>query len=166
MPYETRRYHHDMSRLEQVRGRVDAILLGLASDEDRRFGFVHLYGVSLTATWLAARRGLDAELAAVAGLLHDLTNYTAGESPNHAERSAEAATRLLEGLDLFAPAEVSAIARAIARHSNKEPVDAPMDELLKDADVLHHWLCDPELPPPASHAGRRVQLERELALRP
>jgi hypothetical protein len=54
-------YHHAMNRLESIRREVDSILLRLVSDEDRRCGFVHLYGVSLTATWLAERRGLHSE---------------------------------------------------------------------------------------------------------
>jgi HD superfamily phosphodiesterase len=155
-----------MNRLGLVRQEVDTILLGLTSDENRRCGFVHLYGTALTATWLAARRGLDSELAAVAGMLHDLTNYTAGESPDHAHRSSEAASLLLETLGLFSRDEIAEVTRTIARHSDKAPVGTSMDELLKDADVFHHWLYNPSLPPQASHAARREKLERELGVRP
>lgn len=152
-----------MNRLERVREDVDSILLGLASDEDRRFGFVHLYGVSLTATWLATRRGLDPELAAIAGMLHDLTNYTVGESPDHAAHSAEAASALLGRLGMFSGDEIAAVTHAIARHSDKDAADGPMDEFLKDADVLHHWLYNPALPPRPSHAARREKLQQELS---
>jgi hypothetical protein len=37
-----------------------------------------------------------------------------------------------------------------------------MAELLKDADVTHHWLYDPSLAPQASHADRRIRLRKEL----
>lgn len=147
-----------------MRARVDKILLDLESDEDRRFGFVHLYGVSLAATWLALLRGLDPELAAAAGLLHDLTNYTQGESADHATASADLAARLLEEVELFSRSEIAGITGAIRRHSNKVPVDEPMDELLKDADVLAHWLYNVGLPPLSTHAARRERLERELAM--
>jgi HD superfamily phosphodiesterase len=154
-----------MDRLERVRQEVDSALLGLTSDEDRRFGFVHLYGVSLCATWLAARRLLDPELAAVAGMLHDITTYTLGNSADHAKRSAEAAAALLGRSDLFSDEEIAIVAHAIAQHSKKDAIDGPMDELLKDADVVAHWLYNPTLPPHPTHAARRERLERELAPR-
>ncbi len=154
-----------MNRLESIRREVDSILLHLVSDEDRRCGFVHLYGVSLTATWLAERRGLDVELAAVAGMLHDLATYASGDSTDHARRGSELATRLLNQLGLFSREEIAAMAQAIARHSDKASIDGPMDELLKDADVLHHWLYDPALPAQASHAERRGRLREQMARR-
>ncbi len=150
-----------MNRLELVRREVDSILLRLASDEDRRCGFVHLYGVSLAATWLAEKRGLDVGLAATAGMLHDLTNYTLGESSDHAVRSSQLASGFLAGLQVFSQEEIATITHAIARHSDKASVDEPMDELLKDADVFHHWLYDPTLAARASHAARRDRLQRE-----
>jgi uncharacterized protein len=144
-----------MNRLELVRREVDSILLRLVSDEDRRSGFVHLYGVSLTATWLAERRGLDVELAGVAGVIHDVATYATGDSRGHAAAGARLASQLLERLGGFSREEVDLISHAIERHSDKASVDGPMDELLKDADVLHHWLYNPTLPAQASHAARR-----------
>ncbi len=102
-----------MNRLERVREEVDRILTCLLCDEDRRCGFVHLYGVSHAATELAYARGLDVELAAVAGMLHDLTNYTEGESSDHGLKSARLAERMLERLALFSPDEVATITHAI-----------------------------------------------------
>ena len=151
-----------MNRLESIRREVDSILLRLVSDEDRRCGFVHLYGVSLTATWLAERRGLHPELAATAGMLHDLATYATRESADHAAASARLAAGLLARLGTFSRTEIDLISGAIARHSDKASVDGPMDELLKDADVLQHWLYDPSLPPQASHADRRIRLRKEL----
>jgi uncharacterized protein len=154
-----------MNRLERVRQEVDSLLLRLTSDEDRRCGFVHLYGVSHTATELALSRGLDPELAAIAGMLHDLTNYTIGSSPDHAQRSSDLAAQLLERLDLLTKKEIQTVARAIARHSDKEKVDEPLDELLKDADVLQHWLYNPALPQ-SRHVARRERLRQEIAQQP
>ena len=151
-----------MNRLESVRQGVDAILLALASDEDRRCGFIHLYGVSLAATWLAERRGLNVELAAVAGMLHDLSTYATGQSTEHATASARLASRLLEPPGAFTPQEIATISHAIAKHSDKASIDGPMDELLKDADVLQHWLYNPALPSQASHTERRARLVKEL----
>lgn len=56
------------------------------------------------------------------------------------------AAGLLGRLGSFSRAEIDVIAHAIARHSDKAAVDGPLDGLLKDADVAHHWLYDPALP--------------------
>jgi len=151
-----------VDRLERVRQEVDSILLRLVSDEDRRCGFVHLYGVSLAATWLATQRGLDVELAGIAGMLHDLATYASGDSVDHARRSAALAGQLLHQLGLFPDAETQIITCAVARHSDKATLDGPMDELLKDADVLQHWLYNPSLPQ-SRHVTRRERLKQELS---
>ena len=39
--------------------------------------------------------------------------------------------------------ETDIICSAIWHHDNKAEVNAPMDEVLKDADVIHHSLADP-----------------------
>ena len=64
-----------MNRLESVRNTVDALLRQQSDDIHRRCGFVHLYGVSTVCALLAVKRGLDIELCATAGMLHDLSSY-------------------------------------------------------------------------------------------
>ena len=101
-----------MSRLKELRKVVDAELNKMESP-DKRIGAVnHLYGVSLAATMIAKKRGLDPELAAMAAMMHDLAAYKSGSYDDHAHRGAELA------------------------------VDGPMDEVLKDADVIHHCMND------------------------
>ena len=56
-----------MDRTEQVRQVVDEILRGQPDEEERRCGFIHLYGVAQACALLALKRGLDAELCTVAG---------------------------------------------------------------------------------------------------
>ena len=57
-----------MSRLKELRKVVDAQLC-MMEDPDKRIGAVnHLYGVSLAATMIAKKRGLDPELAAMAAM--------------------------------------------------------------------------------------------------
>ena len=50
---------------------------------------------------------------------------------------------LLEKAGLTTPEETEIICSAIWHHPDKDVVDSPMDEVLKDADVLHHTLDDP-----------------------
>ncbi len=112
-------------------------------DEDDRISAVnHLYGVSLAATILAKRRGLDPELAAMAAMLHDLYAYKSGSYDDHAHKGAELARKILTDLELTDEAETDLICSAIYHHDDKYSVDGPMDELLKDADVIHHTLND------------------------
>lgn len=153
-----------MNRLENLREIVDEVLDGIGAPEDRRCGFVHLYGVSAAAVLLAQRREQDAELAAVAGMLHDLATYEIGTSDDHAARGARRASEILGSLGTFTRWEVEAVRSAIAHHSDKAVVHDAFSELLKDADVLQHFLSDPEAPPLEPQAARRQALRRELGL--
>jgi len=153
-----------MDRLERLRQTVDGILDKLAGAEDRRSGFVHLYGVSAAAALLALRRGENVLLAAVAGMLHDLSTYEDGTSERHAERSARRAADLLRSLDTFTDSEIGVVCSAISRHGDKAARHGSFDELLKDADVLEHLLYHPDLPPLEAHAARRAALRLELGL--
>ncbi len=134
-----------MNRLEKLREKVDALLRLQPDPVERRCGFVHLYGVSGMCVLLADRRGLDAELAATAGMLHDLSTYETGDPTEHARHSALRAQELLAEMGDFAPDEIGMIAEAIRTHSAKDRVDGPLAELLKDADVLQHCLYNPFL---------------------
>ena len=131
-----------MSRLKDLRKYVNKELL-MMSDEDKRTGaIVHLYGVSLAATMIAKKRGLDPELASMAAMLHDLHAYKSGSYDDHAHKGAELARKILGELELTSEEETEMICSAIYHHDDKYSVDAPMDEVLKDADVIHHCMND------------------------
>ena len=146
-----------MHRLETVRQVVNEILRQQPDEETRRWGFVHLYGVSAACVLLAARRGIDAQLCAVAGMLHDIWSYKTGDSTDHALLGAPEASRILEATGRFTPKEIRIVCGAIARHSDKDTCDGEMDELLKDADVLGPFLLAPEFPPEAAARVRRMK---------
>ena len=55
-----------MSRLKELRKYVD-VEINKIEDPDKRTGAIaHLYGVSLAATMIAKKRGLDPEIASMA----------------------------------------------------------------------------------------------------
>jgi uncharacterized protein len=152
-----------MNRLEQVRELVDKVIESIAHPERKRYGFVHLYGVSATCVLLARTRGLDEEISAVAGMLHDLATYETGDSENHGPRSAIRAKQILSSTDVFSDEEIRIIQSAISTHSDKANIHGPYEELLKDADVLQHDLCNPSLNPYSEHEGRRrIRLRESL----
>ena len=153
-----------MNRLEQVRNTVDALLRQQSDNVHRRCGFVHLYGVSTVCALLAVSRGLDIELCATAGMLHDLSSYETGNSNEHERRSASRAQDVLADTDSFSPDEIGVIAEAICAHSAKGHVDGPMAELLKDADVLQHYLYNPSLKDDRESNARLKALLVELSV--
>ena len=131
-----------MSRLKELRNYVDAEI-GRMENADKRTGAInHLYGVSLAATMIAKKRGLDPELAAMAAMLHDLHAYKTGSYDDHAHKGAALAGEILGELKLTNEEETEMICSAIYHHDDKLVVDAPMDEVLKDADVIHHCMND------------------------
>ena len=102
-----------------------------------------LHGVSLAAVMIAKKRGENPDLAAMAGLLHDLYAYKSGSYDDHAHKGADYAGEVLKDLGITNEAETDIICSAIRHHDSKAEIDSPMDEVLKDADVIHHSLDDP-----------------------
>ena len=131
-----------MGRLKELRAYVDGELEALDNPSKRNSAIVHLYGVSLAATMIAKKRGLEPELASMAAMLHDLYAYKSGGYEDHAHKGAQLAGEILEKLSLTTPDETKIICSAIYHHDDKHVVDSPMDEVLKDADVIHHCMND------------------------
>lgn len=131
-----------MGRLKDLREIVDAELNKMENADKRISAVNHLYGVSLAATMIARKRGLDPELAAMAAMLHDLHAYRTGSYDDHAHKGAELARSILTELGQTNDVETDLICSAIYHHDDKLVVDSPMDEVLKDADVIHHCMND------------------------
>ena len=131
-----------MGRLKDLREIVDAELNKMENADKRISAVNNLYGVSLAATMIARKRGLDPELAAMAAMLHDLHAYRTGSYDDHAHKGAELARSILTELGQTDDAETDLICSAIYHHDDKLVVDSPMDEVLKDADVIHHCMND------------------------
>ena len=154
-----------MNRIEQVRQIVDETLRQQSNEEERRCGFVHLYGVAQACALLALRRGLDPELGMIAGMLHDLCSYKTLDTTDHGPRGAVLARDILEDLGSFEPNDVDIICHAIEHHSDKAGVHGPFDELLKDADVLAHHLYNTLFPVIDKEKDRLPAVLAELGTR-
>ena len=131
-----------MSRLKELRKYVDKEINKMEDKMKRTGAIAHLYGVSLAATMIAKKRGFDPELASMAAMLHDLHAYKSGSYEDHAHKGAELARKILGELKLTEEAETEQICSMIYHHDDKLSVDSPMDEVLKDADVIHHCMND------------------------
>ena len=154
-----------MSRIKDLQKYIHRILNESMEDPDKRAGAVaHLHGVSLAAVMIAKKRGEDPELAAMAGLLHDMYAYKNGTYEDHAHRGADYAREILQELGITSDGETEVICSAIYHHDSKADTDSPMDEILKDADVIHHSLGDPTKEVKAHELARYQKLCEELGL--
>ena len=153
-----------MNRVAAIEDRVDRVLQGLREEEEKKYGYTHLYGVAQFAALLAMKRRVNVELAMVAGLLHDIYTYQAQDPVDHARKGAELARQILGEVGAFSPQEIEAVSHAIACHSDKGRIDRPLDEVLKDADVLQHWLGGGIAPSWAEEAQRLARLREELGM--
>ncbi len=153
-----------MSRLKELRKYVDAELNKM-EDADKRSGAIaHLYGVSLAATMIAKKRGLDPEIASMAAMLHDLNAYKTGSYDDHAHKGADLAREILGELKLTDETETEMICSAIYHHDDKLVTDDPMDEILKDADVIDHCFKDSSKPVKEKEQARYDKLCAEFGI--
>lgn len=151
-----------MSRIKDLQKQVHRVLKGMDDNQKRANAIAHLHGVSLAAVMIARKRGENAELAAMAGLLHDLYAYKSGSYEDHARRGADYAEKILAELEITSDEETKIICSAIRHHDSKDQVDSAMDEVLKDADVIHHSLGDPTKEVKAREQARFEQLCEEF----
>ena len=139
-------YERQLTRIDLVRKQLDEMLKQCEDKETSRNGYVHLYGVGQACALIALHRGHDrkyAELAEIAGMLHDYSTYKDGIREHHAEKSSVEAEQILQSLNQFTSEEIAMVCQAIRRHSDKEQVHTEFDEILKDADDMQHWLRNP-----------------------
>jgi HD superfamily phosphodiesterase len=134
-----------MNRIEVLRNYIDELILQMPDVEQRRHAFVHLYGVAQACTLIALKRGQDAELSTMAGMLHDVYSYSRMDTQDHAHKGAVLAREILQTLKLTEDDETDLICQAIYTHSDKASVHPEFNELLKDADVLQQCLYNPTI---------------------
>lgn len=135
-----------MNRIEKVRQYIDNILMNMQDAEERRCAYVHLYGVSQACVILALKRSENIELAAIAGMLHDIYSYVTMDRIDHAHKGAFMVRDILNEIKIFNKNEMDTICSAVYNHSDKNTVHSNFDEILKDADVFQHYLYNPLFP--------------------
>lgn len=128
-------------RLDCVRTYVNNIFDHIDNTDEKRTAYIHSYGVSQCGSLLAAKRGLNSELAAAIGLLHDVYRFKTGVTELHSQNGAEMVRVAFKYdlKDLFSDDEQTIIKSAVFHHANKDCVHDEYDELLKDSDILQ-WL--------------------------
>lgn len=153
-----------MNRIEILRKYLDEIILNMADVEERRCAYVHLYGVAQFCTLIALKRGENAELATMAGMLHDIYSYAKMDTKDHAHKGAALAREILTLLQITNDDETKMICDAIYNHSEKEAVHSDFSEVLKDADVFQHCLYNPMFEIKAHEKSRYEKLKAEFGI--
>lgn len=137
------------TKLDEARNLIDPIIKGIKDEESKRGAYVHLYGVGLMASLLAFKRGYSrevAELAEIAGILHDLLTYVDREedTKDHAHTCADyARANVLSKLKSLSDEEKDMIYYGVYNHSDKGIKGNWFDEIIKDADAIQHSLRNP-----------------------
>lgn len=105
---------------------------------------VHISSCAKIGYLLAEARNADPELAAAACACHDYGRIITGKQSGHAEAGYEPIRALLWESGLYSANEIEAIAAAVKNHSKKSEIGSPLEEIVKDADVLdfHQYGCD------------------------
>lgn len=121
---------------------------------------IHVISCGKLGYLMAEKRGVDPILAASACAVHDYGRIITGKQANHAEVGYEPVKKFLRGLNLFTEREVEDIAISVKNHSNKSQIGTPLEEIVKDADVLDFHQYGYEMPRPE----QQERLNRMLGL--
>lgn len=152
-----------MNRIYKLRNEIDRRIENM-NESERSLAIRHLYGVSDLCAILALRRSLDSKVCAAAGLLHDLWSFENSTTQNHAKPGAKLAEEILDDIHTFDKYEIKTIVSMIRYHSDKGNVHGEYEELLKDADVVHHYLEETDKKFVKSKAQRIKRSFRELGI--
>lgn len=157
------------NRLQWCEELWDRLLLACPANEETQEGRRHMSSVSAIAGKLARLRGVDEELAWLAGFYHDLAAVETGIRKEHAHTGAARTRELLGKLvtgempgPRFTENEMDDLCAAIYFHTDKDKIHFPLAEVLKDADLLDRFLDCPDYNPGRKSTERLVRLRAEL----
>ena len=101
---------------------------------------LHMASVARIGTLLALKRGVDKDLATIACSCHDYGRIITGKEKNHAENGYPKIEEFLKSLNVLSEEEIEAVTVAVKNHSKKGEVGSPLEELVKDADIIDLYL--------------------------
>jgi len=123
------------------------------SDDERDLPIVwnvmHMYSSSQLAKIIALRRGIDMELASIAGAIHDIAVIVTKKTDGHAKKVEMYVRDVIDkynnkwsgNIPIITKEEESLLVNAITKHSDKEIYSNDLFvELLKDIDSIDRYL--------------------------
>lgn len=113
----------------------------LVSERDKMIDWerVHMASCARLGYLMAIGRGVDPELASCACAVHDYGRILTGKQEGHAEAGYLPGKEFLYQTELFKEEEIEIIAMAIKNHSRKSEIGSPLEEIVKDADVVDFY---------------------------
>ena len=112
-------------------------------DETLNWERLHMASSARIAWQIAMKRNamqqahrVDPEIAACAAAVHDFGRILTGIQKGHAEAGFVPVKVFLKETELFSEEEIYIIAEAVKNHSSKTVEGAPLEEIVKDADVV------------------------------
>ena len=100
---------------------------------------VHMASCARLGYLMAQARGTDPELAACACAVHDYGRIITGKQKDHAEAGCLPGREFLRTTGLFSEEEIEVMTAAINNHSKKSEIGTPIEEIVKDADVIDFY---------------------------
>lgn len=100
---------------------------------------VHMASCARVGYMMGKKRGVDPDLASFACAVHDYGRIITGKQQGHAEAGYLPVKDFLRGTNLFTDNEIEEIAVAVKNHSKKGEVGTPLEEIVKDADVIDFY---------------------------
>ena len=130
-----------MNRLLELEVKLNQVIdqqEGKVSERDETLDWerIHMASSARCAWLLAMQRGIEPELAACAAAVHDYGRILTGKQKDHAEAGYEPVKRFLKEVGTFHEEEIEIIAHAVKNHSLKTEIGSPIEEIVKDADVI------------------------------
>lgn len=144
------------TKLDSVRFVVQDMIMSIPCETRKQEACAHLYGVTAFAAMLAMKRGLNQELAAIAGLLHYYYFYKTGINDFPGPNSSEAVRPLLRDMNILSKEEQITILQAIFYQGDRSRIHGPYEEIVKDACILHVYF---------QNTGRNAAQQDALRLR-
>jgi len=99
---------------------------------------VHMISCAKVGYLLAVKRGMDPVLSSCACAVHDFGRIITGSQENHGQAGYLPVQHFLRETGLFIEDEIVMISQSVANHSKKGEVGTPLEELVKDADLIDY----------------------------
>jgi uncharacterized protein len=130
-----------MNRVFQIQERYLAEIArfenaSMSRDISLNWEKIHMASCAAVGRILALKRGVDAELSAIACSIHDYGRVITGKQQDHAAIGYEPLKLFLVQSGYFTSGEIELLAKAAQNHSSKKEIGSPLEEIVKDADVF------------------------------
>jgi uncharacterized protein len=99
---------------------------------------IHMISCAKVGYLLGKSRGMDPDLCACACAVHDFGRILSGSQENHGPEGALPVRSFLIKMGLFSEEEIDMIVLAVQNHSRKGEVGSPLEEMVKDADLIDY----------------------------